>query len=150
MDEIEQQIATLRAAGIDVWADAPPPPGAVADLEKSLNVALPPGYRDFVLRYGGMGIGDSFVSGILGGDAFSTDFGTLYGDTLRYRDEFNMPEHLLVIQSDEDAPFCLDSGSPRADGEYPVVCFELHSGHVSQVAPDFKAWLSSWLQSTIA
>ena len=141
MTTTPELLAKVQANGHDVWSDGPQPEAAIAALESELNVRLPPSYRAFLARYGGMAIYDSTIAGIIGGDPLDERCGSLYGDTLRFRRERGIPSHLLVIQPDEDAPYCLDTRSPSVSGEFPVVCFELHSKYEGNVATDFDDWM---------
>jgi hypothetical protein len=141
MATIPELLAQVEANGHAVWSDGPQPEAAIVALQSKLGVRLPPSYRAFLAQYGGMAIYDSTISGIIGGAPLDERSGSLYGDTLRFRTECNLPSHLLVIQPDEDAPYCLDTRSPSAGGEFPVVCYELHSHHAEKIAADFDDWL---------
>ena len=57
-----------------------------------------------------------------------------------------MPDFLLVIQPNEDAPYCLNTRGKRPGGECPVVCYELHTKHVGRIAPSFGEWFSMYLR----
>ena len=141
MATIPELLAQVEANGHEVWFDGPQPEAAIAALESKLGVRLPPSYRAFVGQYGGMALYDSTISGIVGGEPLDESGGSLYGDTLKFRTEWNLPGHLLMIQADEDAPYCLDTRTPSAAGEFPVVCYELHSQHAGKVAADFDDWM---------
>lgn len=141
MATISELLAQVEANGHEVWSDGPQPEAAIIALESKIGVRLALSYRAFLAQYGGMAIYDSTISGIIGGEPLDESGGSLYGDTLRFRTEWNLPDHLLVIQPDEDVPYCLDTGSPSATGEFPVVCYELHSKHAGKVAADFDDWM---------
>lgn len=141
MATISELLAQVKANGHDVWTDGPQPEAAITALEAKLGVQLPPGYRAFLARHGGMALYNSTISGIVGGEPFDESCGSLYGDTLRFRNEWSLPSYLLVIQPDEDAPYCLDTRNPSATGECAVVCYELHSKHVVRIASDFEDWM---------
>ncbi|MBM4072578.1 MAG: SMI1/KNR4 family protein [Planctomycetes bacterium] len=144
MVDYNELLDRIRGSGREIWVAGPQPAPALAALEQALGVKLPPSYRDFVVRFGALTMQDSAVSGIMDEDAVNEGFGWLYGDTLRCRQEFGLPEHLLVVQPDEGAPYCLDTRRPDASGEMPVVCYELHSGHERKIADDFASWLENW------
>ena len=144
MADVNDLIAQVRAKGHDLWLAGPQPSETIASLEQALQVTLPPSYRDFLTHFGGAAICDSTVSGIIDGEPLQKATGWLYGDTLRFREEWDLPPHLLVIQPDEDAPYCLDASAPGSDGEFPVVCFELHSRHASRIAENFGIWFQDW------
>lgn len=150
MPTISELLAKVGANGHDVWSDGPQPEAAIIALETKLGARLPPSYRDFIAKYGGLAVHDSTISGILGGEPLDESCGSLYGDTMRFRDEYDLPHHLLVIQPNDDAPYCFDTSSPSAAGEFPVACFEVHSKHTKQIAADFDDWirrffLDGWL-----
>src|SRR3954451_15722313 len=141
MATIPELLARVESNGHTVWSDGPQPETAIGALESKLGVRLPPSYRAFVARYGGMAIYDSTISGIIAGEPLDESGGSLYGDTLRFRAVWALPGHLLVIQPDEDAPYCLDTRSPSGTGEFPVVCYELHSKRAGRIAADFDDWM---------
>jgi hypothetical protein len=147
MDEIDAFVVTAADEGLDLWIAGEQPATAVEELERALDVQLPPSFRQFLLRYGGMGIGDSFISGIINGDALGDGMGWVYADTSRFREDSGLPAHLLVVQADDDAPYCLDTSERSPEMECPVVCYELHSGHVGRVSRNFAEWCLQWLQS---
>jgi SMI1-KNR4 cell-wall len=146
MDEIEELIDQLREDGQDVWVAGPQSRQAIAELEKALGVTLPPSYRQFLSRIGEFKLLNSSVSGIVDGKPLADDTGGMYIHTQRYRLENDLPEHLLVIQPDEDAPYCLDASAADEDGEMPVVCYELDSGHTERMASSFDEWFLEYLQ----
>ncbi len=85
------------------------------------------------------GRGDSYISGIIEGDPLCPKGGSLYGDTLRGREELGLPELLVIFQWDDEAPYCLDL-SEQPDGENSVICYESFSGARTVVARDFDDW----------
>lgn len=104
MAEVDDLIVRVRARGHDLWLAGPQPAEAITALEGALSVALLPSYRDFVIHFGGAAIYDSTVSGIIDGQPLDETAGSLYGDTFRFREDYSLPGHLLVVQPDEDAP----------------------------------------------
>jgi len=146
MEDLDKLIARIRANGDEVWISGPQSAKAVAELEKAVGARLPPSYRAFLMRYGSFSILDSYVSGIIDEQPLAPGNGALYWDTQWLRREYDLPDHLLVVQPDEDAPYCLDTRAAAADGEYPVICYELRSRHVESIAPSFGAWFAEWLR----
>lgn len=141
----EEQILAMRAAGHDVWCAGGCSDDLVASLESALNVLLPPSYRQFLLTLGAVDISGSPVSGIIDGNPLDPSGGSLYGETQRMRLECQLPEPLLVLQSDEDALYCFDTSVDGLNGEYPVVCFELASRHCQVIAVTFSEWLQTFI-----
>jgi hypothetical protein len=114
----------------------------VAVLEGSLGVSLPPSYAGFLTSYGALGVGDSFVSGIIDDDALDRTGGSVLGDTLWFRGHDNFPRGFVVVGKHEDGAYCLDTTRQTANREYPVVNFEFGSTqHESPVALNFEDWL---------
>jgi hypothetical protein len=146
MDDVDDLIEKIRRNGDEVWVAGPQSEQAVAELEKAVGVRMPPSYRNFLLRFGSVGILDSVVSGIVNNKPLAPGTGHLHWDTQWFRREFELPTHLLVVQHDEDAPYCLDTRRADADGEFPLVCYELRSEHVERIAPSFAAWFMDWLR----
>ncbi len=146
MVEIDDLLKQIRANGDDVWIAGPQPEKAVAELEQALRVRMPPSYRAFLAQFGAMGIAGSSISGILEGQPLGKGTGWVYGDTLRCRADAQLPKHLLVIQADEDAPYCLDTSAAEDDEEFPLICYELDTQYVSRVADSFGTWFLEWLQ----
>lgn len=150
MGEIDILISKIRECDSDVWVAGPQNEAAIFELERAIGVSIPPTYRHFLAHYGGFGIANSFISGIIEGEPLGDGTGWLYSDTMRFREEYRMPENLLVVQPDEGAPYCLDTSCRRSDGECPVVCYELHSRHVGRMAETFGEWLQEWLKLRLA
>jgi hypothetical protein len=90
MADVDDLIVQVRDRGHDLWLAGPQPAEAIASLERALAVALPPSYRDFLARFGGAAIYDSTVSGIIDGQPLQKATGWLYGDTLRFREEWGV------------------------------------------------------------
>ena len=141
MDKVDALLKQIRANGDEVWIAGPQPESAIVDLEAALGVRLPPSYRAFLARYGSLGLAGSMISGIIDGEIRGDGAGWICGDTEQFRAERGLPAHLLVIQVDEDAPYCLDTRATKAGAEFPLICYELDSEHVERLASSFGAWL---------
>jgi hypothetical protein len=146
MDAIDDLIKQIRANGDEVTIAGPQPEKAVVELEKALHIRMPPTYRVFLTHFGAMGIAGSTISGIQEGKPLSKETGWVYGDTLRLRADSELPKHLLVVQTDEDAPYCLDTSAAEDDEEFPMICYELDTQYVTRLADNFGAWFLEWLQ----
>ncbi len=141
MVSISELLAQVKANGHEVWIAGPQSESAIVTLESKLGITFPPSYRDFLTLYGAMAIYDSTVSGIINGDPLSENGGSIYGDTLLFQREWGLPNHLLVIQPNDDAPYCFDIRVASATGEFPVVCYELRSKNAGKIAIDFNDWI---------
>ena len=127
---------------------APAPDGAIATLEEGLGVRLPPSYVAFLERFGWAqtDVSDGVtVAGVHNGDPHDPT-ASVFHNTRLYRERWGLPGNLLVIQPNEDAPYCFDTGGgAEADGEYPVVCYELGHRHSGRVAANFAQWLHDFV-----
>ena len=142
MDRVPQLIADREREGYEVWIGGGASPDQVIALERALGVSLPPSYVTFLTTYGSLGIGDSFVSGIIDNNALDEAGGSTYGDTLEFRTHDEFPSGLIVIGKHEDGAYCLDPAREATDREYPVVNFEFGSvQHQRPVASNFLEWL---------
>lgn len=145
MVEFEALLEKARACDQDVWIAGATNEAEVARLERYFAIKLPPSYKHFLLSMGALAVHASTVSGIIDGNALDESGGSLYGDTVRFRREFSLPTRLLVLQADDDAPHCFDCESANAEGELAVVCFEVASGTVTEVAPSFGRWIERFI-----
>jgi hypothetical protein len=132
------------ASGGDLWSAGGASSDQVAALEAALQIVLPDGYRTFLGSVGSLAIGDNSISGIIDGNPLSLDGGSLFGDTIRARQEQHLPSHLLVIQPDGDAPYCIDLSAQVSGAESPVVCFEASSSTETRIADSFEQWFSTF------
>jgi hypothetical protein len=141
MNEIERLIAENVPS--QVWRSAPANPAIIAECEARLGVCFPPSYRFFLAQFGAIDIGGSSISGVLDNSLEDLGGGSVVGDTLWFREEWQLPLNLVVIQADDEAPYCLDvsNGSP----ECVVVCYELHSNHASVIASSFSEWVGTFI-----
>jgi antitoxin YobK len=128
----------------NTWVEGGANDEQVRRLEMALACRLPTSYRSFLLSVGAAaGQRDSYISGIIDGDPLSLNGGSLFGDTMRGREEMNLPEGLIVFQWDEEAPYCLDL-SREHNGENPVVCYQAHTGTQKTIARDFDEWFDTF------
>jgi len=147
MMSISELLSEVKANGHDVWYDGPQPEAAIVQLESKFNLRFPSSYRTFLNEYGSMAVCDSTISGIIDGEPYGDGRGWLYFDTLLYRSDWKLPPELLVIQPDEDAPYCLDTSNSSGGGEFPIVCYELHSKNAARIAQDFDDWFRRFLEA---
>jgi hypothetical protein len=142
MTDIARLIAACKRKDLEVWIAGGASEEQVSVLEGALGVSLPPSYFDFLTSYGALGVGDSFVSGIINNDALDRTGGSVLGDTLEFREFDNFPPGFVVVGKHEDGAYCLDANRQTANREYPVVNFEFASiQHGLPVAPSFGVWL---------
>ena len=128
----------------EVWVAGPASEKSIVDLEGMLDTKLPKSYKNFLLNYGAISIGDTAISGITGPD-LNEGGGSVYSDTEYLIEEYELPKNLVVIQTDEEAPYCLDTSKIASDGEMPVVCYELNNKHLSTLSSNFNEWFVNYL-----
>ncbi|MGI9280221.1 MAG: SMI1/KNR4 family protein [Endozoicomonas sp.] len=117
-------------------------------LEKILEVKLPESFRQFLSEYGGGGIIDAEISGIEDNHAALDNGGTVFGDTLTAREDYELPENLIVVFfKDYEICWCLDSSSTDNSGEYPVVSYNLFHHKVdNKIADSFSDFFKDYLE----
>lgn len=154
MSRVEELIEKMRELGNEPEFFGPQSRESISTLETALGVTLPPSYVEFLETYGGGGVGDSSISGIFGGQPLMTNNGCTYGDTVRWRDEYGLPDHLVVIMDqDGEEAVCLDT--QRTDGgEAAVVRVDLFGGgtpkartprkEAASFAEFFENYLEMW------
>lgn len=139
--------AELAADGI-AWS-GPASEQAVAAVENTLGVRFPASFRTFLRLTGGGGV-ESFPISSVDSDPLAIQYGTVYADTLHYREPWvpkPLPGHLVVVQRDADdnEPFCLDT-SKWSGEECPIVLYYLNSGKFERIAPDFLTFYEQYLE----
>jgi antitoxin YobK len=146
VDEIARLIEQFRADGLPVVVAGPASEAAIRELEAACGHHLPPSYRAFLARFGGLAVDDARVSGISGGRIDGAP-GRAWHDTRFLRDRSNLPADVLVIESGASHPACLDFARRRFDGECPVARFDPRAGVDMLTDPSFAVWLPMWLRA---
>lgn len=124
-----------------LWRSTPASPEAIAQAEAALGVIFPPSYKAFLARYGAMSFIDVTISGVLD-NGRDQDGGYVVTDTKRFRTEWRLPNHYVVIQPNYQAPYCLDTRKRDAAGECPAVCYEVVPARDSgAIACSFAEWV---------
>jgi hypothetical protein len=142
MSLVADLIAARRREGNEIWIAGAASVDQVAALERALELSLPPAYVAFLRTYGALGIGDSFVSGIVANNALDATSGSAYGDTLQFQGQKGFPARFIVVGKHEDGAYCLDMNRRAQDSECPIVNFEFGSlQHDKPVASNFEQWL---------
>jgi hypothetical protein len=145
MSNLEELFELLQSRKDKIEFYGPKNETLVASLEKALSVDFPPSYRQFLLNFGGAFFYGNAISGIWNNNPLLPNEGSTFGDTICYKKDYGMPGYLIVIQPDEDAPHYLDTKEKDENGEMPVVCYELHSGHIEVIAKSFREYLIDWV-----
>jgi hypothetical protein len=146
MQSVEKLISSIDDPRF--WKSKPARNEEIRAAEAALGVSFPPSYRAFLSLYGAVSIVDSTISGIVNNAPLDQGGGSVVFDTMTFRKETRLPEHYVVIQPDEDAPYCLDTRNTDGAGEMVVVCYELHTEHAGVVATSFVDWLGRFFVGT--
>ena len=150
MDPFDELIRRVNDAGRHLAFYGPQIEEQIQQLETAFGVPLPPSYRNFLLRYGGGGeVGRSPIAGIYDGQPLLEGGGSLYGETMLARQEFQLPESLLVVFRDDDigAIWALDVSNNVPGEESPVVSWDVPHGRIDRtIAPTFADFLRQYLE----
>lgn len=141
-------INKIEASGQELFWHGPASESEIRNLESLLAATLPNSFKEFLENYGGGGVIDSEISGIEDNDA-SADFGgTVYGDTLTVREDYDLPDHLVVIYFKEDETcWCIDTSTVTVSGESPVVSYSLTKRSIDNtLAPSFSDFFLEYLR----
>ena len=144
----EDLIDRCKAAGYKFEFFGPQDDRRIDELAIALGVALSPSFRDFLRQYGGGGIVGEWISGIYSGQPLVRQVGTVYGDTLRMREQVKLPPHLVVIYTqDDEVVWCLDTTKRHQNGENPVVSFDISGrSQPSSIADSFGSFFRDYLE----
>ena len=151
MSQIEQLLNKLSAIE-GFCSGTPASDEAIAALENELNIELPFSYKVFLKRFGWvqMEMSDGVtIAGIHNSDPYNVT-ASIFHNTSWYREQQSLPNNLLIIQPNEDAPYCFNTAIKNAKGEYQVVCYELHNTNYSEIAANFEKWLEEFVMCTFS
>ena len=141
MREIHELINKIKESDCELWQAGPAYPDAVQELESKLGV-LPEQLKNFLLTYGAIGVGDNFISGIVGNQALAMEGGNIYADTqFLNQSGYSLPVNYVVVNVHEDGAYCIKVGAPHS----PVYNFE--RGSLTKVASSFNEFLVSFFLS---
>ncbi|MFP5370313.1 MAG: SMI1/KNR4 family protein [Actinomycetes bacterium] len=149
MDEIATLLARMRELEPEVYIYGPAAEDTIRQLEAACGRPMPPSYRAFLARFGGVSILDTTYSGIIDGKV-EEGRGWAWTDTKYARERCQLPEHYLVVQPDEDGFKCLDFSRAGPGGEHPVIYhmpFRVTPFH--ELNPSYGAWLTEDLQAMV-
>lgn len=140
-DQVARLMRDLEAQDDFVLA-GPASERAIADAERALGVTFPQTYRWFLQKYGAGCCTESDDYAFLG---ISNEpcFGVVNAN-LRARKKQRLPDRfVIVVDAGADGVwYCLDTASPREDGELPVVEIEERGATlVDTVFPSFAEML---------
>ncbi|WP_394146628.1 SMI1/KNR4 family protein [Vibrio atypicus] len=147
MKELEQLVEDVKSNGQEIFWLGKTSVDQINKLEELLNIKLPDSFRKFLRVYGGGGVVGSEISGIEDNNAELDYGGTIYGDTLVCREDYDLPEHLIIIFfKDDEICWCLDYRNMDLNKEPQVVSYNLFKKNVDRiVADDFEQFFNEYL-----
>ena len=156
IDLIERVRRRLREVDQRCAIAGPVAEDVVAAAEDQLGCSFPPSYREFLRRYGALGIPTDLAVvhdfvGLRGSDpdANAQDGAGVVATTMGARAAKRIADHLIVVGKGANAAewFCLDTGRPRDGGECPVVLYDARANQIDQVFyDDFGAMIREVLE----
>ena len=126
----------------------------VAAAEEELGTSFPPSYREFLRRYGALGIPTDLAVvhdfvGLKAPPRPEDDGADVVATTLEARADKRIGDHLIVVGKGANAAewFCLDTGRPGASGECPVLLYDARANQIDQIFyDDFGAMVREVLE----
>lgn len=148
---IEALIERIRSAGENPEFYGPQEAASVDRLETILDVKLPHSYREFLQQYGG---GYGFI-GLYGNQPESLELGCLLGDTVRIRQQYQLPRQFIPIRTSAlGGIYALDTSAVGDSGEYPVILITIGPDgqltHQIKASASFGSYLQELLEERLA
>ena len=97
-----------------------------------------------------MAIYDTVISGVFNNNPNDVSCGSIVGDTLNMREEFeNLPEELWVIEKHEDGAFCFNTKIVDNNGEFAIINYEYGiKNSTDPIATTFNDFYIEWFLKT--
>ncbi|MEH0873519.1 SMI1/KNR4 family protein [Pectobacterium cacticida] len=120
----------------------------IALLEEKLMVNLPDDFKGFLSVVGGGGIVGEEISGIVDNNALAESGGAVYYDTCYCRNEYELPNELVVIYfKDDDVCWCINTSATDFGS---VVNYNLFSRKVDRkMHPTFTCFFDNYVKARI-
>ena len=107
----------------------------IEEAQRKLAVRFPPLYIAFLQEFGAGGIGSLEIYGLTGKDFISAGVPDVVWYTLRARNEWGFPHHLIPIYDLGDGTiYSLDLGSNQSENEASIVAISPPSTKDYQIA----------------
>ncbi|NRD71847.1 SMI1/KNR4 family protein [Shewanella sp. VB17] len=147
MIEVTELITKIEQSGQDIFWLGKSSFEQIEKLEFLLGIKLPKSYKSFLLEFGGGGVVGAEISGIEDNNAELDYGGTTYGDTLVCREDYLLPDNLVVIFfRDDEICWCLDIQQTDSDKESSIVSYNLFNKKIDRViADDFEKFFREYL-----
>ncbi len=129
----------IAAKGEDIEWYGPASEGDIKVVEARLNLTIPDQFRAFLMTYGGGGLGQSPISGIIPGAPLTAYTGTILFDTEYCRKRYDLPDDFIVINAEFDEVYwCLDmSPEPARVVSYDIFTKTVFSKAIAESFRDF-------------
>ena len=146
-EHIETLIRKIESLPEEISWYGPATDAEINEVESALNCKFPVSFREFLRLTGGGGLESLWISGLEPNNPLSESFGSIYGDTTLYRNEWNLPPHLVIVQRDQDEnePFCINVSETKSN-ECPVVLYYFNSGKTENIASNFISFYEMYLE----
>lgn len=140
--------ALLAKYAAEVSTAGPQDEALIDRAQAFLGVEFPPSYREFLGRWGALGLGPEEIYGVTGENFEAGRAPNGIWFTAQERDKFGLPAGLVVVvNADGDEYYCIDTTRKRADGESPVVIWDVASRTVlGTESPSFGDFLLTRLR----
>ena len=117
----------------------------VENAEKILSITFPRSYREFLKKHGNVDVKSLDVMGLSRYNYQNSGYGGLVWCTLKNREDFSQPKHIITIEHMGDGSYyALDLSQMNDDNECPVVVWPIGGYETTPVlevvAPDFGSW----------
>ena len=148
MTHIDTLIKKIEASDQEIFWLGKATLNEIEKLELLLEIHLSKSFKNFLLTFGGGGVIDSEISGIEDNNAELDYGGTVYGDTIRCRKDYDLPTGLVTIFfRDDEICWCLDTNKMNTKNECPVVSYNLFNKKIdSKISDDFNQFFEEYLE----
>lgn len=114
----------------------------IVKSERALGLKFPPTYRRFVKKKGAGGIAGQEFYGVTTDNFISATVPNGIWFTLSTREEYSLPDDLIVIGSNDDGTYvALNAHKDHAEREADVIEWNPETGEENIVADDFGSFL---------
>ncbi|SIS97414.1 SMI1-KNR4 cell-wall [Zobellia uliginosa] len=148
MKDYKELIDKIEQSGEELFWQGGADNDQIKILEEKLKVKLPISFKNFLNEYGGGGVIDDEISGIESNNAELKTGGTILRDTLECRENFDLPNHLVVVfYKYQELAWCIDCSSRNNENECPIVSYDLFRRKVTNVIADnFELFFKQYLE----
>jgi hypothetical protein len=147
MADINNLIKKIEKSGQEIFWLGEASLDEIMKLELLLKLKLPSSYKTFLATFGGGGVIGDEISGIEDNNAELDYGGTVYGDTTRCIEEYELPENLITIfYKNDEICWCLNTAEMNDQNECPVVSYNVFNKKVDiNIAVNFKEFFEEYL-----